>query len=44
MHTGSIEWSILDTLDDSLFHHDGVEDPLLVYINASEALFVEILV
>ena len=44
IHTGSIEWSILHTLNDFLFHHDGVEDPLLVYINASEALFVGILV
>lgn len=23
-----------------MFHHDGVEDPLLFYVNASEALFV----
>jgi undecaprenyl-diphosphatase len=43
IHTGSIEWSILHTLNDFLFHHDGVEDPLLVYINLSEALFVGIL-
>lgn len=43
IHTGSIEWSILHTLNDFLFHHDGVEDPLLAYINASEALFVGIL-
>ena len=44
IHTGSIEWSILHTLNDFLFHHDAVEDPLLVYVNASEALFVGILV
>jgi undecaprenyl-diphosphatase len=43
IHTGSIEWSILHTLNDFLFHHDAVEDPLLLYINASEALFVAIL-
>jgi undecaprenyl-diphosphatase len=43
IHSGSIEWSILHTLNDFLFHHDAVEDPLLVYINASEALFVAIL-
>jgi len=35
-----LEWSVLHTLNNFLFHHDGVEDPLLVYINASEALFV----
>jgi undecaprenyl-diphosphatase len=43
IHAGSIEWSILHTLNDFLFHHDAVEDPLLVYINVSEALFVGIL-
>jgi undecaprenyl-diphosphatase len=35
-----MEWSILHTLNDFLYHHDAVEDPLLLYINASEALFV----
>jgi undecaprenyl-diphosphatase len=35
-----MEWSILHTLNDFLYHHDAVEDPLLFYINASEALFV----
>jgi undecaprenyl-diphosphatase len=44
VHSASIEWSILHTLNDFLYHHDGVEDPLLVYINASEALFVATLV
>ena len=43
IHPGSIEWSVLHTLNDFLFHHDAVEDPLLIYINASEALFVGIL-
>src|ERR1700760_3311506 len=43
IHPGSIEWRVLPTLNDFLFHHDAVEDPLLVYINASEALFVGIL-
>ncbi len=43
VHTGSIEWSVLHTLNDFLFHHDAVEDPLLAYINVSEALFVGIL-
>jgi undecaprenyl-diphosphatase len=35
-----LEWSVLHTLNGFLYRHDGVEDPLLVYINASEALFV----
>jgi undecaprenyl-diphosphatase len=38
------EWSVLHTLNNFLYHHDAVEDPLLVYINASEALFVVTLV
>lgn len=39
-----MEWSILHTLNDFLFHHDAVEDPLVAYINASEALFAATLV
>jgi undecaprenyl-diphosphatase len=39
-----LEWSVLHTLNNFLYHHDGVEDPLLVYINASEAVFVATLV
>ncbi len=39
-----MEWSILHTLNDFLYHHDAVEDPLLFYINISEALFVATLV
>ena len=39
-----MEWSILHTLNDFLFRHDAVEDPLLFYINVSEALFVAALV
>src|ERR1700710_713413 len=35
-----MEWSILHTLNDFLYRHDSVEDPLLLYINLSEALFV----
>ncbi|HKZ12463.1 MAG TPA: phosphatase PAP2 family protein [Solirubrobacterales bacterium] len=35
-----MEWSILHALNDFLYHHDAVEDPLLFYINLSEALFV----
>jgi undecaprenyl-diphosphatase len=39
-----MEWSILHTLNDFLYRHDTVEDPLLLYINVSEALFVATLV
>jgi undecaprenyl-diphosphatase len=35
-----MDWSILHVLNDFLYRHDGVEDPLLFYVNASEALFV----
>ena len=34
-----MDWSLLHTLNDFLFHHDAVEDPVLFYVNASEALF-----
>lgn len=39
-----MEWSILHTLNDFLYRHDAVEDPLLSYINISEALFVAALI
>jgi undecaprenyl-diphosphatase len=35
-----MDWSLLHALNDYLFRHDAVEDPLLFYVNASEALFV----
>jgi undecaprenyl-diphosphatase len=35
-----LDWSLLHSLNDFLFRHDGLEDPLLFYVNASEALFV----
>jgi len=35
-----MDWSLLHTLNDFLFRHDQVEDPLLFYINASEMLFI----
>jgi undecaprenyl-diphosphatase len=41
---GSIEWSVLHTLNDFLYRHDAVEDPLLAFINLSEALFAGALV
>src|SRR5258706_533031 len=39
-----MEWSILRALNDFLFHNDGVEDPLVFYINVSEVLFAATLV
>src|SRR3954452_25189631 len=33
-----MDWSILQTLNGFLFHHDAVEDPLLRFIEASEVL------
>ncbi|HEX4669776.1 MAG TPA: phosphatase PAP2 family protein [Solirubrobacterales bacterium] len=35
-----MDWSLLHTMNDYLFRHDAIEDPLLFYINASEALFI----
>jgi undecaprenyl-diphosphatase len=35
-----MDWSLLHTLNNFMYRHDGVEDPLLFYVNASEALFV----
>jgi undecaprenyl-diphosphatase len=36
----AVDWSLLHALNDFMYRHDGVEDPLLFYVNASEALFV----
>jgi undecaprenyl-diphosphatase len=36
----AVDSSLLHALNEFLFRHDGVEDPLLFYVNASEALFV----
>lgn len=35
-----MDWSVLHTLNNFMYRHDGVEDPLLFYVNASEALFI----
>jgi undecaprenyl-diphosphatase len=35
-----MDWSLLHTLNDFLYHRDGVEDPLLTFVNVSEALFL----
>jgi undecaprenyl-diphosphatase len=39
-----VDWTLLHALNDYLFRHDAVEDPLLFYVNASEALFIATLV
>lgn len=36
----NVDWSVLHALNDFLFRHDAVEDPLLFYVSASEALFI----
>jgi undecaprenyl-diphosphatase len=36
----AMDWSLLHALNDFMFRHDGVEDPLLFYVNVSEALFI----
>lgn len=35
-----VDSSLLHAVNEFLFRHDAVEDPLLFYVNASEALFV----
>lgn len=35
-----MDWSVLHALNNFMYQHDGVEDPLSFYVNASEALFV----
>lgn len=39
-----MDWSILHALNEFLHRNDGVEDPLVFYVNASEALFAATLV
>jgi undecaprenyl-diphosphatase len=34
-----MDWSVLHSLNNFLYRHDGVEDPLVFYIRISEALF-----
>jgi len=35
-----MDWSLLHTLNDFMASHDGLEDSLLFYVEASEALFI----
>jgi undecaprenyl-diphosphatase len=39
-----MDLSLLHALNGLFFHHDGLEDPFVVYANASEALFLGLLV
>ena len=39
-----MDWSLLHSLNDFMAGHDGVEDPLLFYVEISEALFAATLV
>jgi undecaprenyl-diphosphatase len=39
-----MDWSILHALNEFLHRNDGVEDPLVFYVNVSEALFAATLV
>ncbi len=41
---GRMDWSIAHSLNGFLYHHDLIEDPLLVYVQAAEALFLGLLV
>src|SRR3954454_18890715 len=35
-----MDWSIVHSLNGSLAHRDGIEDPLLAYVQVAEALFL----
>jgi undecaprenyl-diphosphatase len=39
-----MDWSIVHSLNGFLAHHDAVEDPLLTYVKAAEALYLLLLV
>lgn len=39
-----MDWSIVHALNGFLYHHDAIEDPLLAYVGAAEALFFLLLV
>jgi undecaprenyl-diphosphatase len=39
-----MDWSVAHALNGFLAHHDTIEDPLLAYVQASEALFLGMLV
>ncbi|SRR5581483_3397878 len=39
-----MDWSIVHSLNGFLYHNDPIEDPLLAYVNAAEALYFLLLV
>jgi undecaprenyl-diphosphatase len=39
-----VDWPVTHALNSLLAHHDGLEDPLVAFVNASEALFLAMLV
>lgn len=41
---GAMDWSIVHSLNGFLYHNDPVEDPLLWYVKAAEALYLLLLV
>jgi len=38
-----MDWSIAHAINSFMFHHDAIEDPLTTYVEASEALFLAML-
>lgn len=38
-----MDWSIAHAINSFMFHHDAIEDPLTAYVEASEALFLGML-
>lgn len=38
-----MDWSIVHSLNGFLYHHDAIEDPLLAYVQAAEALYFGLL-
>ena len=39
-----MDWSIVHSLNGWLYHHDGIEDPLLAYVQVAEALYLVLVV
>ncbi len=39
-----VDWPLLHALNDFFARHDGIEDPVVTYVNAAEALFLVLVV
>jgi undecaprenyl-diphosphatase len=39
-----VDWTVLKALNGFFYHHDAIEDPVLAYVNAAEALFAGMLI